>query len=331
MEMESNLVMKNQKLGTSDILRQALIIPARNIKFFIFAILASLPLFCFLTYYEPHLQKIMVETSKILNPPRDADINGYLTYFDLSWSIPTDISRKLNQDFPNELFYLEFLYLVPLHILYLVTAIPIVYLGSKIHTEESPVMTLKDMVKKPFDKKRLKGTFVTYFYVLVLSSCTLLGLTWLGITYYAVFRNFEHFDALFYAVLCWPAFVGLLAMFSAWSAVWNMSIVISILEGGSGIKVFGEAIYLSSGSEWRGFILMLIFFAWEASLRLPCIYFGCYESRHYFGGILAQVCLFCFGNVLKWIVCIVYFYDCKNRALEKKLKMQAKKRGESIG
>ncbi|KAM2330644.1 hypothetical protein ACFX1X_021447 [Malus domestica] len=306
MEMESNLVMKNQKLGTSDILRQALIIPARNIKFFIFAILASLPLFCFLIYYEPHLQKIMVETSKILNPPREADINGYLTYFGLSWSIPIDISRKLNQDFPNELFYLEFLYLVPLHILYLVTAIPIVYLGSKIHTEESPVMTLKDMVKKPFDKKRLKGTFVTYFYVLVLSSCTLLGLTWLGITYYAVLRNFEHFDALFYAVLCWPAFVGLLAMFSAWSAVWNMSIVISILEGGSGIKVFGEAIYLSSGSEWRGFILMLIFFAWE-------------------------VCLFCFGNVLKWIVCIVYFYDCKNRALEKKLKMQAKKRGESIG
>ncbi|KAM1719414.1 hypothetical protein ACFX12_021229 [Malus domestica] len=146
MEMESNLVMKNQKLGTSDILRQALIIPARNIKFFIFAILASLPLFCFLIYYEPHLQKIMVETSKILNPPRDADINGYLTYFDLSWSIPIDISRKLNQDFPNELFYLEFLDLVPLHILYLVTAIPIVYLGSKIHTEESPVMTLKDML-----------------------------------------------------------------------------------------------------------------------------------------------------------------------------------------
>ncbi|CAN6727210.1 unnamed protein product [Malus baccata var. baccata] len=332
MEMESNLVMKNQKLEASGILRKALIIPARNIKFLTFTILTSLPLFCFLIYYESHLQKIMVETLKTLNlPPREAGMNRYLTYFRLSWSIPVEVSRKLNQDFPNELFYLGFLFVVPLHLLHFVTAIPIVYLGSKIHTEESPVMTIREMVKKTFDKTRLKGTFVTFSYVLVLSSYTLLGLTWLGITYYAVFRNFNDFDALFYAVLCWPVFVGALVMYLAWSSVWNVSVVISILDGAGGIKPFGQAIYLSSGCEWRGFSLMLIFFFWEISLRLPCLYSGCYKSRNYFGGIIAQVCLFCFGNVLKWTVCMIYFYDCKNRAVEKKLKMQAKKRGESSG
>ncbi|XP_042978972.1 uncharacterized protein LOC122309528 [Carya illinoinensis] len=50
-------------------------------------------------------------------------------------------------------------------------------------------------------------------------------------------------------------------------------------------------------------------------LRLPCLYFGCYE-----GGIeiLVQVSLFCLGNMLKWVVCVIYFYDCKKRTLEKK-------------
>ncbi|KAM0987428.1 hypothetical protein ACFX13_011747 [Malus domestica] len=120
-------------------------------------------------------------------------------------------------------------------------------------------------------------------------------------------------------------------LYASWSSVWNVSVVISILDGAGGIKPFGQAIYLSSGCEWKGFSLMLIFFFWEISLRLPCLYSGCYKSRNYFGGIIAQVCLFCFGNVLKWIVCMIYFYDCKNRAVEKKLKMQAKKRGESSG
>ncbi|BBG94095.1 Probable carotenoid cleavage dioxygenase 4, chloroplastic, partial [Prunus dulcis] len=65
-------------------------------------------------------------------------------------------------------------------------------------------------------------------------------------------------------------------------------------RGHMAIKAFALAIYFSSGSEWRGILLMLMFFAWEISL-------------------------FCFGNVVKWVTCTIYFRDCKNRALEKSL------------
>ncbi|KAI5352381.1 PREDICTED: transmembrane [Prunus dulcis] len=331
MEMESNLIMKNQKLEAFGILRKALIISTRNTNFFIFIILTSLPLFCFLVYYESSLQKSLVEISKILNPLHN-NVHSYNAYFNLSWSIPLDIAKKLNKEFPYELTHLGLLYLVPLHLLKLSTVIVIVHLASKIYTEEIPTtMTFKEMVHRPFGKTRLKGTFVTYVYVLFLSTFTLLGLAWLGITYYALFRDFSFMDdRVSYAVLCWPSFVALLAMYLAWSSVWNVSVVISILEGTRGIKAFGQAIYLTSGCEWRGFILMLIFCAWEVGLRLPCLYIGSYERGNYIG-LVAQVSLFCFGNVLKWVACMIYFYDCKNRALEKKLMMKSKKRVESCG
>lgn len=50
MEMESNVILKNQKLDAFDILRKALAVSA-DINFFLFTTLASLPLFCFLIYY----------------------------------------------------------------------------------------------------------------------------------------------------------------------------------------------------------------------------------------------------------------------------------------
>ncbi|PQQ18314.1 uncharacterized protein Pyn_36025 [Prunus yedoensis var. nudiflora] len=329
MEMESNLLMKNQKLEAFGILRKALIISARNTNFFIFTILTSLPLFCFLVYCESSLQKSLVDISKIQNPLY-SNVHGYRASFNLSWSIPLDIATKLNKEFPYELTHLG-LYLVPLHLLNLSTVIVIVHLASKIYTEEIPTkMTFKEMVHRPFGKTRLKGTFVTYVYFLFLSTCTLLGLAWLGIIFYAVFRDFSLMaDHASYAVLC-PSFVALLVMYLAWSSVWNVSVVISILEGTSGIKAFGQAIYLTNGCERRGFILMLIFCAWEVGLRLPCLYIGGYERGNYIG-LVAQVSLFCFGNVLKWIACMIYFYDCKNRPLEKKLIMKGKKRVESCG
>ncbi|RVW47251.1 hypothetical protein CK203_070120 [Vitis vinifera] len=42
-------------------------------------------------------------------------------------------------------------------------------------------------------------------------------------------------------------------------------------------------------------------------------YCGCERGS----GIIAQVLLFCIGNVLKWVVCTVYFQNCKKRTLEK--------------
>ncbi|BFG16459.1 hypothetical protein CerSpe_027330 [Prunus speciosa] len=88
-----------------------------------------------------------------------------------------------------------------------------------------------------------------------------------------------------------------------------------MLDGVHGTGALALAIYYSRGSEWRWLRLMLVFFAWGEGLRLPCLYFGCYEGEY---GIVAQISLFCLGNVLKWVVCMVYFYDCRNRAFKKK-------------
>jgi hypothetical protein len=187
-----------------------------------------------------------------------------------------------------------------------------VHLSSKIHAEERP-MTLKDMIYEPIYGSRLRGTFITSIYVLYLSTCTLLLLIWLG-AYYVILEN-SMID-MFFAGLHTLAFLPLLAKYLEWSAMWNMSIVISVLEGIYGDEASALSAYYSKGSEGCGLILMLVFFVWGLGLRLPCLYFGCYEGGI---GIVAQISLVCLGNVLKWVACMLYFYDCKKQILEKKV------------
>lgn len=323
MEMGSNVILKNQKLGVSDILRKALIIAAGNINFFVFIVVTSLPLFCFLVYYQPFQQKVQVEISEILKEPASV---YFFEDFIFSWSyheFPIKITPEWNKGFPGELIQLALLYLVPLHLLELGTALMIADLASKIYKEERQ-MSLKEMVQnQPFDKTRLKAAFITSVYVLVLSTCTeLLGFIWSAASYYFVFRYFMH-DVLL-SFWCLVACVALLTIYLAWNAIWNMSIVISILEGIHGTKAFGLATYLSFGNEWPGFLLMLIFFAWGVSLRLPCLYFGCKERGN--AMYVAEISFLCFGNVFKWVVFMIYFYDCKNQVLEKRLMIKAKNR-----
>lgn len=191
MEMGSNVILKNQKLGVSDILRKALIIAAGNINFFVFIVVTSLPLFCFLVYYQPFQQKFQVEISEILKEPASV---YFFEDFIFSWSyheFPIKITPEWNKGFPGELIQLALLYLVPLHLLELGTALMIADLASKIYKEERQ-MSLKEMVQnQPFDKTRLKAAFITSVYVLVLSTWTeLFGFIWSAASYYFVFRGY---------------------------------------------------------------------------------------------------------------------------------------------
>ena len=303
--LEKSHDLRKQKLEVFDILREALIVSFKNFNFIIFIFLASLPFFGFMVYYETFLQRTFVEASHILKHPP-----SYSTY---NWPLPEFLAKTVTKDFFHKLVQLSFLYLVPLHLFELCTMIVTVDLASRIYAEETP-MTLKEMIHKPIYGARLRGTFVTSFYVLFLSTCTLLGLTWLVTNYYVIFAN-SVVDVLF-AVSYGAAFVALLTKFLEWSAMWNMSIVISTLEGLYGVEAFALSAYFSKGIGRCGLLLMLVFFVWGLSLRLLCLYFGCYEGG---GGIVAQICLFCLGNALKWVVCTVYFYDCKKRILEKKV------------
>ncbi|KAG5017242.1 hypothetical protein JHK82_022868 [Glycine max] len=114
---------------------------------------------------------------------------------------------------------------------------------------------------------------------------------------------------------CSVAFAKVLRMYLEWSAMWNMSLVISVLEGIYGVDAFSSSTYFSRGCHRRGLFLMMIFFAWGHLLRLPCYHVGGYEQGN---AIFVQVGLFCMVNPLKWVACMIYFHDCKERKLKKK-------------
>ncbi|KAK2636438.1 hypothetical protein Ddye_031230 [Dipteronia dyeriana] len=224
------------------------------------------------------------------------------------------MTKQFNKDFGYKLIQLGLLYLVPLYLLELFSVLVTVDLASKIYNTEERSITLKEMIHKPISKAGFRGTFITSLYVLFLSTCTVLGLIWLVIHYYAVFRNFSFY--LFFAVLYGVSFVALLTKYLEWSALWNMSVVISMLEEIYGVEALALSAYFNRGSEKRGQRLMLVFFVWGLGLRLPCLFLGCHESGN---GIIVQVLFSGFGNVIKWVACMIYFYDCKKRVLEKKV------------
>ncbi|GMY26196.1 hypothetical protein FCV25MIE_21438 [Fagus crenata] len=203
--IENNHDIPNPKLNAFDILKEALVIIFKNFNFIIFIFLASIPLFCFMVYYEIFLQRNLVETSNIIKQTPGG------------WPIPDFIDNKMTKHVFYALLQLGFLYLVPLHLLELCTVVVTVDLSSKIYAEERP-MTLKEMILKPIYGARLGGTFITSIIVLYLSTCTLLGLIWL-VTYFVILEN--SMIEVFLAVLYGVAFVALLTKYLEWSAMWN--------------------------------------------------------------------------------------------------------------
>ncbi|XP_020227661.1 uncharacterized protein LOC109808896 [Cajanus cajan] len=306
MESESNKYKQKQKLEVSDILKESVMIYFRNLNFIIYTLLTSLPLFCIMVYFEIYLQEILVETSNIVNLPHDHFTRyGYRNWPDLTIT-------RFNKDYFLKLILLGFIYMVPLYVLEFVSALVTIDLASKLRSKENK-MTLKEMFETPFDLSRLRGSFVTSIYVLFLTTTHQLGLLWIVLNYH-VFLKGLRFNVLF-AVICSMAFAKVLRMYLEWSAMWNMSLVISVLERIYGIDALAVSAYFSRGSHRRGLFLMLIFFALGHLLRLSCYHVGGYEQEN---GFFVQVGLFCVVNPLKWVVCVIYFHDCKERKLEMK-------------
>ncbi|GMP30356.1 hypothetical protein CsSME_00005061 [Camellia sinensis var. sinensis] len=101
-----------------------------------------------------------------------------------------------------------------------------------------------------------------------------------------------------------------------------MGIVISILEEKKqGDVALLISSYLSRGSRRRGFLFVLVFLVWRLGLRLSSLYLGWTIVGENFNKMAITaplVGLVCVGNVTKWLVFVVYFYDCKRRREEKK-------------
>ncbi|KAG2702122.1 hypothetical protein I3843_06G069100 [Carya illinoinensis] len=178
---EGYLAMPNQKLDVLDILKAAPTIFSKNFNFIIFILFISLPLFFFMVYYEIFLQRTL---SNILDQSYIHDLQYH------PWSgVTSEVTTELRTTFSHQLVQLGFLYLVPFHLLELCTMIVTVDLASKIYAEDRPILTLKGMLYKQIYGARIRGTFITSSYVILLSTCNLLGLLWFATSYQVFWRT----------------------------------------------------------------------------------------------------------------------------------------------
>ncbi|XP_022775841.1 uncharacterized protein LOC111317666 [Durio zibethinus] len=300
-EIENHSNMLNQKPEIFNILKEALMIPYKTTHFIPLSFVASIPLLCFLVFHEMILQRILIATSEILRQPP--------AYFD-EWLVPVN-GRRMANDFFYKLIQLGLLHLLPLHQLELCAAVVTVDLTGKTYIKEKP-MTPREMVKRLLNKARCKGILITSAYVYFVSTCFLLGSTWLVTNYYIIVRNFFYY--VFTAALFRVAAVALLVKYLEWTAIWNMSIVISMLEEVHGANALGLSAYFCRGSERQGFLLMLVFFVWVVGLRLACFYSRCNLKGW---RTILHVSLICMGNVMKWVVCVIYFYHRKKQTVDR--------------
>ncbi|XP_021293238.1 uncharacterized protein LOC110423350 [Herrania umbratica] len=309
MEEDYTRIMLKQKLNFFDIFKQALTIPCTSKKFIVFSFFTSLPFFCFLVFFEIILQGLFLETSKFL------ELRPHYSYYYY------DLGKyeRLATNFVPKLIQLCLLYLIPYQLLEFLIVIVIVPLASMIYTAEKPV-SFRDMMVR---KTRLKGPFITSIYVHLLSTTILIGLAGFLTNCCLMVRSFDYhayFDILL-TIVRGVGCTALLVKLLEWSAGWNMALVISILEEKYGIEALEWAAYINRDCRQRGLILMLVFFAWGLTVRLSCIFYE-YSDELATGSVLftsIYTCLICLGNVMKWVICVVYFFDCKKGISEKKV------------
>ncbi|KAK9271605.1 hypothetical protein L1049_001967 [Liquidambar formosana] len=308
--MENTPVMMKEKLEFFGILKEALIIPHKNPNFIIFTFITSFPLFCFLLIYETIFQQTLIETAKILKetllPACHSCSDDY---------IPLAIQRFL-QEVSHKFFLLGILYLGILHFLDLLNAIATIDAASIIYGGENP-MNLKDMLCRPIKEAKLKGPLITSIYILLLASLILFGLFPLAVQTY--FLSAAMYFMEFFTVLYGLLSVALLTKYLEWNAIWNMGIVISVLEEKQGDVALVISSYLTRGRRQCGLLLTVVFFVFSHGLRLLCLYVRWHQVGRGIVITAVQICLMCVGNVMKWVVFVVYFYDCKKRNLEKKV------------
>ncbi|RDX91661.1 hypothetical protein CR513_26324, partial [Mucuna pruriens] len=243
--MESESKQVKQKLGVLGILMEAVTFYVKNINFIIFTFLTSLPFFFVMVYFEILFEETMIETPKIipLLPFYEQDYANDIILLEIP-------DRSFSKDYLPVLIELVFIYLIPLHVLELWSAVVTMDSASRLRSDENN-MSLKDMFKRSIDISTMKNTFVTSLYMLFWSTSILIAFPWI------------------------VALAKLLMMYLEWSAIWNMSFVVSVMEDIYGIEALRVSYFLSR------------------------------------------------VNTLKWVSCMIYFYDCKGRKMEKKVDVES--------
>ncbi|XP_018436777.1 uncharacterized protein LOC108809132 isoform X2 [Raphanus sativus] len=276
----------NEKLSVMELLKRAaklLLFSNISLPFFLF--LCSLPLFCFLIFFELSLQTTVSLTYQFLS--QELELGGYFYLQDHK-----DLSEN---DLVPWLIQTSLLYFFPYALLDLLTTTVIVAASSVSYTsEDEEPLGLLCLVQRSTKicRKRL-----------------------LGVLFHAVV-----------ALIHGTVFIVLAVKFGKWSAGWNMGLVVSVLEeedgkgGIYGTNALSLSYWYGRGHEKRDLLMMLMFSVFAIVTRMPCLYSTCSE-RSSGNGVLytgIYVGLICVGNVVKWVACVVSYYDCRARVLEKK-------------
>ncbi|CAH8354024.1 unnamed protein product [Eruca vesicaria subsp. sativa] len=355
----------DKKLSVIELLKQAVKLLLSNINLPLIIFLCSLPLFCFLIFFELSLQTTLSFTyqflSKQVNVEKDLSQNdlfvqatNYLTYQPLyqQRNIWEDLSEN---DLIPCLIKTSLLYFFPYTILDLITTTTIVAASSTVYTSKEEPLGLLDLVRRSIKicQKRLGGCLITSLYVLLLSTSVFLFFLPFFLLFF--FGFFSHWadslnivslvhqrqtlldlvPFLIYAMVVLvqaTLFMYLTAKFIKWSAGWNMSLVVSVLEEDGDEGVYGsDALSLSAwyrkGHEKCDVWMMLMFLVFAVVTRMPCLYSKCSLSSSGKGVLYTgfYVGLICVGNVVKWLACVVRYHDCKTRILRNKADVEQAK------
>uniref|UniRef100_A0A803LJ61 RRM domain-containing protein n=1 Tax=Chenopodium quinoa TaxID=63459 RepID=A0A803LJ61_CHEQI len=195
-------------------------------------------------------------------------------------------------------------------------------IASKVLAAEK-LSTFKELFHQ---KVNFGGPFTTYLCVHLLSSTTLLGLSWIRLLSKVLFSGPRYYDQsisfwyVLFVALQSVMFLALLYKYLDWSAFWNMGMAISCKEEQTGVAALGLSEYYGRHCKKTGFQLMLGFFVFGNALRLPCLYAGlCNGSVA--GVMITSIVIMSvsIGNLVKWIAFLLYFEYCKQQTMEKKV------------
>lgn len=289
---------KMQYLGTFGIIKSAIEVPLRSHTIIIFTFLISLPFF-----FTTLLQKL----PSLINFSFSNSISSHYYYYYYSdnnlihdTALVLDFTTWLLKRWLIDFFRFA-------------VAITTIYSASKVYTTKRS-MNLGDLMRcYPITKASVMGPLFTFLVMSVFSSISLdLVTQWGG------WGPLVKTRTMFFQVMHGMSYAAGLTIWSGYCALWNVGVVMSVLEGNRviGLEAFSASSDLMRGNRVRGAFLMVFYHVWWLGLGLPT-YFPIYSYWGSFSdGIVYKIVdtiLLCLGLVMNWVVCVVYYHDCKNR------------------
>ncbi|CAK9322592.1 unnamed protein product [Citrullus colocynthis] len=347
--MESHQILSKPKLGFSASFREAFKILFNHPKFISLIIFFSFPLLASLLAHQILLHPTFIHLLKLLYHHDPFIPQSILIIIEckgpatncISDATPSPI-KTFNETLSQRFLISTLLFSAIIFFLDLLNTIATVSISAAIYGGNSP-MGFKEMLVQVRNMvaSKLRGSMETSLCSVLLASLTTLGLVALSTDFFYMTKDISFMsmtDIFFiskvsiFTLFFGSLFVVLLGKYIEWSAVWNMGIVISILDKNLGYIAIGVASYLSRGSRKLGFSLMMVFFVLKVVFGLPCLYALWNEGSCGVLGNVVFVSLNCVGNVVMWVVLMVYFYDCKREFLEKKVDLEnnQKKAAEAV-